>query len=108
MANTAVALLRAMRPHHWTKNLFVLAPSLFEHKLDQPKNLRALAAFGVFCLLSSGVYLLNDVLDREADRVHPEKRRRPVAAGELPVAVAVTAAIVLLALAFGWVLYGLE
>src|SRR5207249_1760812 len=64
--------------------------------------LRVVGTFGVFCLLSSGVYLMNDVADREADRQHPRKRTRPVASGELPVPVASAAAAVLVVLAFVW------
>lgn len=103
----AGALLRAMRPHQWTKNLFVLAPALFEHKFEQLKNLRSVAAFGIFCLLASGVYLMNDVSDRESDRRHPRKRLRPVASGELPVPVAVAASVVLILAAFLWARFGL-
>lgn len=103
------ALIRALRPHQWTKNLFVLAPVLFEHRFDQVgKNVRALAAFGIFCLLSSAIYLLNDVVDREADRAHPKKRLRPVASGEVPVALALALAGVLAAGAVTWAWAGLH
>ena len=102
------ALIRAMRPQQWTKNLFVLAPALFEHRFDQAgKNLRSLAAFGIFCLLASGVYLMNDLSDREADRLHPKKRLRPIASGELPAAVALVASILLIGGAFLWARVGL-
>jgi 4-hydroxybenzoate polyprenyltransferase len=78
------ALLRAMRPPQWIKNLFVLAPLLFAHSLFSAEDvLRALAAFGLFCLASSSVYLLNDLRDLEQDRMHPTKRERPLAAGQL-------------------------
>ncbi|HSL82467.1 MAG TPA: UbiA family prenyltransferase, partial [Thermoanaerobaculia bacterium] len=89
-------LVRALRPAQWAKNLFVLAPLVFGKELDDPASLlRALAAFAAFCAASSAVYLVNDVRDREADRRHPLKRRRPIASGVLPVPAAVTAAVVL-------------
>ena len=73
-----------MRPYQWVKNGFVLAPLLFGRRLfELPVTLRALGALGVFCLASSAVYVFNDLLDVEADRKHPTKRRRPIASGEL-------------------------
>lgn len=98
------AAVRALRPHQWTKNFFVFAPVLFEHRFDKSeRNVRAVVVFAAFCLLASGVYLLNDVLDREADRAHPRKRLRPVASGELGVAAASVLAAVLLAGGLAWV-----
>jgi 4-hydroxybenzoate polyprenyltransferase len=95
------ALLRSMRPTQWAKNLFVLAPLVFGHLLaDRPAILRALLALAAFCLASSAVYLGNDIKDREEDRNHPLKRHRPLAAGTLPVAVAVVALVVLAGAAF--------
>jgi decaprenyl-phosphate phosphoribosyltransferase len=83
----AYSLLLSLRPGQWTKNLLVLAPLLFAVKLfDPPSVLRAAAAFAIFCALSSVVYLINDVMDREGDRTHPLKRTRPIAAGEISVA----------------------
>jgi len=85
-----------MRPQQWTKNLLVFAGIIFgERLLDPTARLQALGAFGVFCVLSSAVYLVNDVRDREADRVHPSKSRRPIASGELGVNTALFAALVL-------------
>ena len=87
------ALVRAMRPRQWLKNGFVVAPALFAgHAFDPPALLRVGAAAGLFCLASSAVYLLNDVVDRDADRADPVKCRRPIAAGELSVALALAAA----------------
>lgn len=78
------ALLRAMRPPQWIKNLFVLAPLLFAGSLFDVRDvLHALEAFALFCLASSSVYLLNDLRDLEQDRLHPTKRERPLAAGQL-------------------------
>jgi 4-hydroxybenzoate polyprenyltransferase len=93
-------LVRSLRPHQWSKNLFVLAPLVFAHGLLSPLLLgRGLAAFAAFCAASSAVYLLNDVRDREHDRHHPLKRHRPIAAGTVPASAAVAAALVLLAAA---------
>lgn len=94
------ALLQAMRPHQWVKNLLVFAPLLFAHKYGESAALlRSLLAFAVFCLLASGLYLINDVADRDADRNHPRKRLRPVASGRLPVPAALAGAAVLVAVA---------
>lgn len=103
--SSAVAFLRAMRPHQWIKNAFVLAPLVFSrHLLSPGDGWRAIVAAGCFCLLSGAVYLYNDVRDVEADRAHPQKRRRPVAAGELSIRAALRGAsmlaIVALLLAF--------
>jgi 4-hydroxybenzoate polyprenyltransferase len=79
------ALLISLRPHQWTKNLVVFAALIFgERLLDRPSAARAIAAFAVFCALSSAVYLLNDLADRDSDRRHPLKRHRPIASGALP------------------------
>jgi 4-hydroxybenzoate polyprenyltransferase len=76
------ALLQLMRPAHWTKNVFVLAPLIFAQLVHDPIALgRSLLAFAAFCAVSSTVYIFNDLLDREDDRNHPVKRLRPLAAG---------------------------
>jgi 4-hydroxybenzoate polyprenyltransferase len=98
-------LVRSLRPLQWAKNLFVLAPLVFGRLLgDLPAVGRALLALAAFCAASSAVYLFNDLRDREEDRRHPLKRLRPLAAGTLPVAVAVAAMLLLAAgaLAAGW------
>jgi 4-hydroxybenzoate polyprenyltransferase len=78
-----------MRPHQWVKNIFVAAPLVFARRVgDGHALLRTLAAFGIFCLLSSTVYLINDVVDVEKDRAHPVKKKRPIASGALPISVA--------------------
>lgn len=90
------ALLKALRPRQWTKNAFVFAALVFDGKLFHPTDfLRTLAGFGLFCLLSSAVYLINDILDVEADRQHPAKKSRPIASGQLPIRLAAVAAAVL-------------
>jgi 4-hydroxybenzoate polyprenyltransferase len=97
---SATLFLRSMRPKQWTKNLFVLAPLLFGRKLGQPEAiLAALAAAACFCLLAGALYVCNDIIDAPADRLHPEKRRRPVASGALgpPAAFGGAVAVVLAA-----------
>jgi decaprenyl-phosphate phosphoribosyltransferase len=94
-------LLRACRPRQWSKNLLVLAAPAAAGVIDRPEvAAQAAGAFVVLCLLSSATYLLNDVRDREQDRMHPRKRTRPVAAGELsaPAAMVTAAAMALLGL----------
>ena len=94
-----VAVVRAMRPHQWVKNLFVLAPLVFaEQALELGHFLAGALAFAVFSALSGCVYILNDLMDVEQDRQHPTKRMRPIASGALPIPVARTAlAVVLIA-----------
>ncbi len=89
-----------MRPRHWLKNGFVLAPAVFAgHAFDPPAILRAGWLAAAFCLASSAGYLVNDVLDRDADRADPIKRFRPVASGQLGVGAALAFAVVLFAAA---------
>jgi len=89
-------LLLSMRPKQWIKNVFVFAPLVFDVKLTRPDYfLRTLAGFFLLCVVSGVVYLLNDVVDREKDRLHPRKRNRPIAAGRLSVSIAITAAVLL-------------
>lgn len=89
----AASLFRSLRPAQWTKNLIVFAALIFGERLFDPTAaLYAGVAFLAFCGLSGVVYLVNDIVDREADRQHPLKRLRPVAAGVLPVSVASVAA----------------
>src|ERR671934_3045505 len=83
------SLLVALRPRQWTKNGLVFIALAFTLNIQQPGLLiRSVAAFVAFCALSSAGYLLNDVMDVEADRAHPTKRARPIAAGLVPVGVA--------------------
>jgi 4-hydroxybenzoate polyprenyltransferase len=93
------ALLVSLRPHQWTKNLFVLAALAFsKHLFDGDAVARAGAAFAVFCALSGAVYVVNDLADVERDRLHPLKRTRPIASGALGVPAARAAAVCLFAL----------
>lgn len=94
--STALALLKAMRPKQWTKNLLLFAALLFAREYAQGEaTLRVFAAFALFCVLSGTVYLVNDVVDLEEDRRHPKKRLRPIASGALSPTLAVIAAAVL-------------
>lgn len=96
--------ITALRPRQWAKNAIVFAAPLFAFSLNAPSLLGSLLAFGLFCAASSGFYLLNDVLDVEADRRHPVKCRRPIAAGLVKIPIAIAMAVVLLgsSLSISW------
>src|SRR5262245_30343312 len=107
--SSALNLLIALRPSQWTKNLLVFAGLLFGMQLFVPWAVaHALAAFVIFCALSGVVYLVNDIVDRDTDRRHPIKAKRPIASGALSVQAATISAIVIGALglaasvALGW------
>lgn len=90
------ALFKTMRPRQWTKNVFIFAALVFDKQLFVVDSfLRTLAGFVLFCLISSSVYIFNDLADVEADRQHPEKKNRPIASGKLSVHTAWAAGIVL-------------
>jgi 4-hydroxybenzoate polyprenyltransferase len=92
---TALLLARSIRPGQWVKNVLVFAPVIFSLHVREPGAiLRSLGAFALFCLVSSAVYLVNDLFDRESDRSHPLKRRRPIASGALGAGVAGAAAAI--------------
>jgi len=96
----AAAALVAMRPRQWTKNLLLFAGIIFAAKLGDPARwLAAVTAFVAYCAASSAAYLVNDVRDAESDRLHPVKRSRPIARGELSpqVALALAGALALAA-----------
>src|SRR5262245_39717144 len=91
------ALLKTMRPRQWTKNGFIFFALIFDKQLFHPKAFWiTLEGFFLFCLISSTVYLINDIADVEADRQHPEKRNRPIASGKLPIGAAWVAAVILI------------
>jgi 4-hydroxybenzoate polyprenyltransferase/phosphoserine phosphatase len=93
-----LAAARALRPQHWLKNVLVFVPLLAAQRLDDWSAVRlSVLAFTVFCMVASALYLVNDVLDLSADRRHPLKRLRPIAAGDLSILGALTVAAVLLA-----------
>src|SRR4030081_2023280 len=95
------ALIVALSPRQWTKNGLLFVALAFTLNLQERSLLlRSVAAFACFCALSSAGYLLNDVVDVEADRAHPTKRMRPIAAGQMPIGFA-------LGLGFGLALLGL-
>lgn len=97
--STTAALIRLCRPHQYVKNVFVFLPLFFGWRLADPGGpARTLLAFAGFCLASGAVYIFNDIRDRDADRAHPVKKNRPLAAGTVTVA---QASILALALAAG-------
>ncbi|MEO0074316.1 MAG: UbiA family prenyltransferase, partial [candidate division WOR-3 bacterium] len=107
-----LGLLRSLRPKQWTKNVLVFVGLIFSKKLFPPPHgawdvleiLRTVAGFIAFCFASGAVYVANDIIDRAADRLHPQKRFRPIAAGIVPVRVAAVfgAFCALVSLAVGW------
>ncbi len=102
-----VNLVKLARPAQWLKNLFVLAPLIFAGEANNVVAVwRALIATGIFCLLSSSVYAFNDVVDRESDRQHPLKKKRPLASGAVSVGSAITmiSALVIIGLVSAWLL----
>lgn len=93
-----VTLLRAVRVHQWTKNALLFVPLVTSHRLWPPEWLPGgLVALAAFCACASGTYLINDLLDVEADRVHPTKRLRPLASGALGPGAALGLAVALIA-----------
>lgn len=95
------ALLRALRPHQWVKNVLLFVPLLLAHQFEPPRLLATVVAFLSFCACASGSYILNDLLDLQADRAHPRKRGRPFAAGALSIPAGIALAGALLVGAFG-------
>ncbi|HEV8479439.1 MAG TPA: decaprenyl-phosphate phosphoribosyltransferase [Candidatus Eisenbacteria bacterium] len=101
------ALLRSIRPTQWTKNGLLFAGALFAHDLTDPRvALRSVLGFICFCMLSGAIYLANDLRDLEADRLHPVKRKRPIASGDLPPSWAWAALVIIIvaACALAWFL----
>jgi 4-hydroxybenzoate polyprenyltransferase len=105
-SKTVRSAIKALRPHQWAKNALIFLPLLASHMYFYPSLwLRDLVAFVAFSLCASAVYIINDLLDLEADRRHPRKRFRPFAAGDLPIATGLLGMVLLLvaAFAFAWV-----
>lgn len=98
--NTLRAVIKAVRVHQWAKNTLIFLPLLLAHRVNAPLLLTALVAFACFSLCASATYIINDLLDLEADRQHPRKSRRPFAAGNLSVGVGISIAAVFLAVSF--------
>jgi len=95
------ALLKTMRPKQWAKNIFIFAPLVFDRKLTNVDAvLHTIIGAIVFSLIASVVYIVNDITDVEADRQHPIKRKRPIAAGKLPITYAWIAAALFLIFSF--------
>ena len=93
-------LIISARPHQWLKNSIVLAALVFAKKLNETNLvLTSLAALGIFCLLSSGAYILNDIVDLKKDQKHPLKSKRPIASGKIGVPQAAVFAIIIIAVA---------
>ncbi|MEL0028985.1 MAG: UbiA prenyltransferase family protein, partial [Perlucidibaca sp.] len=100
-----MSFVRLMRPHQWVKNGFVFTGLIFGHGWQEPALVQAvLLAFMAFCLASSSVYVLNDLYDREQDRLHPTKCKRPIASGEVSVGQAwmLTSGLAAVALMLAW------
>jgi len=98
-----VALLRTVRPRQWLKNLALLAALVFSGSLFEVEMLvLVIKAAIAFSLLSSGVYIMNDLVDIKSDRLHPFKKKRPLASGKLPVGIAVVVMVVLLIVSLVW------
>jgi 4-hydroxybenzoate polyprenyltransferase len=113
-AGQMAAIVRLARPHQWLKNGLVLAALVFGQRLFVPHDVAlAFVALVAFCALSSAAYILNDISDRDADRLNPEKCERPLARGDISVATAVRVALVLsaiaivLSIALGWAFLGI-
>jgi 4-hydroxybenzoate polyprenyltransferase len=104
----ALALVRALRVHQWVKNLLVFVPVVLDHKLFSTDSVaKSATAFAAFCCAASSAYILNDLLDLEADRRHPTKRHRPFAAGTLSPALGMVLVPILLGIAFAASLFTL-
>lgn len=93
------SILKEMRLHQWIKNTFVLIPLVFDRQLFSIEPLsRTIIGFFLFCFVSSSVYLINDIMDVDADRKHPKKKSRPIASGALPISIAIISSIILVSI----------
>lgn len=107
------ALLRALRPHQWVKNILLFLPMIAAHRFDLETLVPVLLGILAFSAAASAIYVVNDLLDLEADRLHPVKCRRPFASGEVPIRVGMAASAVLALLALGvgaalnWAFFGI-
>ena len=96
MSDSIEDIIKSIRPQQWSKNLLLFAGLLFSHRLLSLVLLaKVVAAFGIFCLLSGAIYIINDLVDLKKDQQHPLKRLRPIAAGKLSVSLAKKAAAIL-------------
>ena len=95
--NKIFVLLKVLRPHDWIKNLFVYAPLVFSGYFTQINScLRATLAFVCFCIVSSSIYIINDVCDKNEDQQHPTKKNRPIASGAIASGQAIMISIILI------------
>ena len=95
------AIIKTMRPKQWSKNVVVFAALVFDRQLTNWTSLLSAAAgFFIFCLISSAVYVINDIVDVEADRQHPDKKNRPIASGKLPIPIAILLVVILILISF--------
>lgn len=91
------AIIKTARIHHWIKNLVIFAAVIFAQKYNEPESIvLVIQAFIVFCLGSSAIYFINDIFDREQDKLHPQKCNRPIASGKLRVSIAWIVAIIII------------
>lgn len=96
------AFIKLLRPKQWIKNLFVIAPLIFaKHVFEYDYIVKIVVAFVLFCLISSSVYVLNDIIDCEKDRLHPKKKNRPIASGLISKAEAIVLLVITLPLVIG-------
>jgi len=104
MAGQRIAMIELLRPHQWIKNTFVLLGVLFSHQWNEPVLVRSGVAFLAFCAVASAIYILNDILDLRADRLHPVKRHRPLAAGavSIPCGWWISCGLFTIALVMSW------
>ncbi|MBI5789428.1 MAG: decaprenyl-phosphate phosphoribosyltransferase [Candidatus Schekmanbacteria bacterium] len=93
------AVWESLRPHQWTKNFFILSALIFSHNLIHPLMVfKAVAAFIIFCFLSSSIYLINDYIDADKDKLHPLKSKRPIPSGRLPKSTALLISLIMASL----------
>ncbi len=91
-----LGLIRTMRPRQWTKNVFIYAGLVFDGQLLLPDSLlRVTVSFGLLCLIAGTIYIINDLVDIEADKMHPRKKMRPLPSGQLSQPIAIAAAIII-------------
>ncbi|RLC41848.1 MAG: decaprenyl-phosphate phosphoribosyltransferase [Candidatus Coatesbacteria bacterium] len=93
-----ISIVKLVRPHQWVKNIVIFAAVIFSKNFFNLQYLeRSIIAFGVFCVASGAVYIFNDIIDARADRNHPQKSRRPIAAGDISLAMAIIYFVVMFA-----------
>lgn len=94
------SIIKMMRPKHWIKNLLIFIPLFFSLNLSCSKIITLVIGFLSFSMLASSIYIINDIFDVESDRLHPEKKKRPIASGEISIKKALIISIILIVLSF--------